>query len=70
LKKQNAADEYTASQAGAKVGPFSFSSTGEATVDNEDRRRGAWDETAGSVKKAVGNLTGSAALKVSLFTQI
>ncbi|KAF8429235.1 hypothetical protein EV426DRAFT_215548 [Tirmania nivea] len=63
LKKQDAADEYAASHAGAKVGPVSFSNTGEATVDNEDRRKGAWDETVGSVKKAVGNLTGNAALK-------
>ncbi|RPB24271.1 hypothetical protein L211DRAFT_837654 [Terfezia boudieri ATCC MYA-4762] len=63
LKKQNALDERTASQTGAKVGPLSFSNTGETTVDNQDRRQGAWDETVGSVKKAVGNLTGNAALK-------
>lgn len=67
MKKQAAAEEHAASQAGAKVGPISFSNTGAATIDNEDRRQGAWDETVGSMKKAVGNLTGNAALKVSSF---
>lgn len=65
-KREHAAEEYNASQAGARVGPYSFSSTGEVTKDNEDRRQGSWDETVGSVKKAVGNLTGSTSLKVGL----
>ena len=69
-KKQAAAEEHAASQQGAKVGPFSFSNTGEAVVDNQDRRQGAWDETVGSVKKAVGNLAGNENLKVSTSTTL
>ncbi|KAF8467347.1 hypothetical protein BDZ91DRAFT_723883 [Kalaharituber pfeilii] len=62
-KKQAAAEEHTASHAGAKIGPVSFSNTGEATVDNQERREGQREETAGSVKKAIGNITGNTSLK-------
>ena len=40
-----------------------MSTSGTATFDNQDRRDGQWNETVGSVKLAVGNLVGNAALK-------
>ncbi|KAI5811364.1 hypothetical protein DFH27DRAFT_597154 [Peziza echinospora] len=63
-KKEAAADEHAASHASAKIGPVSVAS-GTATLDNQDRRDGQWNETVGSAKKALGNLTGNESLKAS-----
>ena len=62
---QRVADaEHDLSKAGAKVGPVNLSTTGEATIENKDRRDGQWNETVGSIKQAVGNVIGSQDLKV------
>lgn len=56
--------ENDASQATAKVGPFSATSSGVAT-DNQDRTQGSWDQTMGSAKQAVGGFVGADSLKQS-----
>lgn len=55
--------EHDLSHSAARAGPFTLSSSGAPAKDNSDRTQGQWDQTAGSVKEAVGNLTGSEDLK-------
>lgn len=46
-----------------KAGPFTVSSSGAATKDHPDRSQGGWDQTVGSGKETLGNLTGNEGLK-------
>ena len=58
-----AAAEANASEAAVKAGPFTLSSTGAVAKDNEERSQGQWNQTVGSLKESVGNLTGNESLK-------
>lgn len=62
-KKAKAEAEHDLSHSAAKAGPFTISSSGAPAKDNADRTQGQWDQTMGSVKEAVGNLTGNENLK-------
>lgn len=61
--KAKADAEKDLSHSAAKAGPFTISSSGAPAKDSSDRTEGQWDQTVGSVKEAVGNLTGSEDLK-------
>jgi uncharacterized protein YjbJ (UPF0337 family) len=61
-KHQSAAASYNASHAGASAGPLDFSASG-VTGTNPDRSGGKKDQTMGSAKEFLGNLTGNAELK-------
>ena len=58
-----AAAEANASEAAIKAGPYTLSSSGAVAKDNQDRSQGQWDQTVGSIKETVGNLTGNENLK-------
>jgi uncharacterized protein YjbJ (UPF0337 family) len=58
-----AAAEANASEAAVKAGPFTLSSSGAVAKDNQDRSDGQWNQTVGSIKETVGNLTGNENLK-------
>ena len=58
-----AAAEANASEAAVKAGPFTLSSTGAVAKDREERSQGQWNQTVGSLKESVGNLTGNESLK-------
>jgi len=60
-KHQSAAASYDASHAGASAGPLDFAS-GMTGID-PDRSGGQRDQTLGSAKEFMGNLTGNAELK-------
>ncbi|KAF4615862.1 hypothetical protein G7Y89_g15253 [Cudoniella acicularis] len=62
-KKDKAQLENEASHATAKLGPYSASSSGAVTKDDPNRQEGAWNQTIGSAKEAVGGLIGSEDLK-------
>ncbi|KAI9767809.1 MAG: hypothetical protein M1840_005490 [Geoglossum simile] len=61
--KAQASAENDASHGVAKAGPFAVSSSGSATVDDQNRRDGSWNQTVGSAKEAVGGLVGNQGLK-------
>jgi len=61
--KARADAEDARSHGVAKVGPFAVLSSGTATVDDQNRRDGSWNQTVGSAKEAVGGLVGSQELK-------
>jgi len=61
--KQTAQTEHSASQAAAKAGPFTLSSTGAVAQDSSDRTQGKWDQTVGAAKEAVGGVVGAEGLK-------
>jgi uncharacterized protein YjbJ (UPF0337 family) len=65
-KQQKAEAEYDASHATAKLPGFSASSSGAVTKDDPDRSAGAWNQTIGSTKEAVGGLVGSEVSSPSL----
>lgn len=46
-----------------KAGPFNLSSSGAATLDNQNRRDGKSNQIVGSGKEFVGNAIGSDNLK-------
>lgn len=58
-----AAVEANASEAAIKAGPYTLSSSGAVAKDSQDRSQGQWDQTMGSIKETVGNLTGNENLK-------
>lgn len=58
-RKAHAELEHDASHIAAKAGPFTISSSGAATIDNQDRRDGKFNQVIGSGKEAVGNAVGS-----------
>lgn len=58
-----AAAEANASEAALKAGPYTVSSTGAVAKDSQERSQGQWDQTLGSLKETVGNLTGNQNLK-------
>lgn len=61
--KAKAEAEKDLSHSAAKAGPFTISSSGAPAKDNSDRTEGQYDQTMGSVKEALGNLTGNENLK-------
>jgi uncharacterized protein YjbJ (UPF0337 family) len=61
-KKSHAEAEKELSQAGTNIGPFSVSTSGVAQND-PNRSAGSWNQTIGSAKESVGNLTGIQSLK-------
>ena len=61
--KSKAQAESDLSNAAAKAGPFSISSSGAVAKDNTDRTQGQWDQTMGSAKETVGNLLNNQNLK-------
>lgn len=58
-KQQKGDVEYEASQATAKLGNLTASSSGAITKDHPDRSAGSWNQTVGSAKEFVGGATGS-----------
>lgn len=58
-KQDKAELEHDASHAVGKVGPVSVSSSGAVTKDDPKRQEGAWNQTVGSAKSAVGGLVGA-----------
>lgn len=62
-RKAHAKLENDASHIAVKAGPFNLSSSGAATVDNQDRRDGKFNQAVGSGKEFVGNAVGSDNLK-------
>lgn len=61
-KKSHAEAEKELSKAGTNVGPFSVSTSGVAAND-PNRTEGSWNQTIGSAKESLGNLTGVQSLK-------
>jgi len=59
LREENARAEHDASHATAKVPGAAISGSGAAVRDHPDRTQGSWNQTAGSTKEAIGNLTGN-----------
>ena len=64
-KGEHAAQEYDASHASAKAGPVNFSSSGAATLDNQNRTDGKMDQTIGSGKEFLGGVLGNESLKTA-----
>jgi uncharacterized protein YjbJ (UPF0337 family) len=62
-KKAHAEAEKDLSHAGANIGPFSISSTGAVAQNDPNRQTGSWNQTIGSAKETLGNLTGIESLK-------
>jgi len=62
-KKDKASVEHDLSHATAKVGNLSASTSGAVTVDDPNRSKGSWNQTVGSGKEMLGNLTGAEGLK-------
>lgn len=62
-RKAHAELENNASHVAVKAGPFNLSSSGAATIDNENRREGKSDQFVGSGKEFIGNAIGSDSLK-------
>jgi uncharacterized protein YjbJ (UPF0337 family) len=62
-KKSHAEAEKELSHAGANIGPYSISSTGAIAQNDPNRSAGSWNQTIGSAKEALGNLTGIESLK-------
>lgn len=62
-KATKAQAENDLSQASAKAGPFTLSSSGAVAQDNSDRTEGSWNQTIGSAKEFVGNAVGAEGLK-------
>lgn len=60
-EKANA--EKDLSHASVKAGPFTASSEGAVAKDDPNRTTGSWNQTIGSGKEYMGNLTGSEQLK-------
>lgn len=61
-KRGEAEARDTLSHATAKAGPYTLTSSG-VSKDSEDRTQGNWNQTIGSGKEALGNLTGITGLK-------
>ncbi|QDS67584.1 hypothetical protein FKW77_003608 [Venturia effusa] len=61
-KKDHAAAEKDLSRAGANIGGVSVSASGIAKNDPH-RSDGSWNQTIGSAKESLGNLTGVESLK-------
>jgi len=61
-KKDHAQAEKALSQAGTNIGPFSISASGIAQND-PNRAAGSWNQTIGSAKESLGNLTGIQSLR-------
>ncbi|KFH45255.1 hypothetical protein ACRE_039680 [Hapsidospora chrysogenum ATCC 11550] len=59
LREENARAEHDASHATAKVPGGAISGSGAAVRDDPNRTEGTWNQTVGSTKEAVGNLTGN-----------
>lgn len=63
-RKQAVADaEHDISHSAAKLGPVTATPAGGLAKDDPDRSAGAWNQTVGSAKEFVGNLTGAQGLK-------
>ena len=62
-RKDKAALEHDASHATARAGPFTLSSSGAVAQDDPNRTEGSWNQTVGSGKEMLGNLTGAEGLK-------
>jgi len=62
-KQAGAQAEHDASEASAKAGPFTLSSTGAIAKDDPNRSAGSWNQTVGAAKEAIGNLVGAEGLK-------
>lgn len=58
-KKTKAELENDASHATVKLPGISASSSGAVTKDDPNRQEGAWNQTVGSAKEALGGLVGS-----------
>ncbi|KAH8424333.1 tryptophan 2,3- dioxygenase [Aspergillus melleus] len=62
--KAQAAQEHEASHTTAKVGSVTADpNTGATATDNPKRNNGTWDQTVGSAKESLGNLTGYEGLR-------
>lgn len=59
VAQDQAKKEHEASQASAKIGGYSVSSSGGIAKDDPNRAQGSWDQTVGSAKEAVGGLIGN-----------
>ncbi|GAP84688.1 putative mismatched base pair and cruciform dna recognition protein [Rosellinia necatrix] len=64
-KQHKANAEYDASQATVKIPGFTASSSGAVTKDDPDRAAGAYNQTMGSAKEALGGLIGSESVKAA-----
>ncbi|KAI4192123.1 MAG: hypothetical protein LQ346_004469 [Caloplaca aetnensis] len=62
-RKDQAATEKEASHTVGKLGPLNVSPSGGMSTDDPNRTEGSWNQTVGSAKETLGNLTGSTALK-------
>jgi len=62
-RKARSQAEHAASHSAAKAGPLNLSSSGAATIDNQDRRQGKTDQLVGSGKEFAGNVVGSENLR-------
>ena len=62
---QSKADaEHEASHTASKLGPVTADPhTGATATDNSQRTNGTWDQTVGSAKESLGNLTGNEGLR-------
>ncbi|KAI9040719.1 putative mismatched base pair and cruciform DNA recognition protein [Aspergillus affinis] len=59
-----AAKDHEASHTTAKLGPVTADpNTGATAVDDPQRNNGTWDQTIGSAKESLGNLTGYESLR-------
>lgn len=62
--QSQASAEHTASHTTAKMGPVTADpATGATATDNPKRNNGTWDQTMGSAKESLGNLTGYEGLR-------
>lgn len=62
-KQASASNEHQASEASAKAGPYTLSSTGAVAKDDPNRTQGSWNQTVGAAKESIGNLIGAQGLK-------
>jgi len=62
-KQASANSQHQASEASAKAGPYTLSSTGAIAKDDPNRTQGSWNQTVGAAKESIGNLIGAQGLK-------
>ncbi|KAI9823749.1 MAG: hypothetical protein M1832_002306 [Thelocarpon impressellum] len=62
-RRDEAAAKDDLSHSIGKLGPVNVAPSGAASVDDERRTQGSWDQTVGSTKEAVGGLIGAEGLK-------